>query len=90
MASITEKIKSNIDEVQSRYSGVVEGVQWPQGDHSIFVQYGRPAIAVSSQWFTENIDTQEITHTKKDNLDIVDVGKTVEIAEFLAQVIKSL
>ena len=87
---VPEKIKSNIDEVQSRYSGVVEGVQWPQGDHSIFVQYGRPAIAVSSQWFTENIDTQEITHTKKDNLDIVDVGKTVEIAEFLAQVIKSL
>jgi len=67
-------------DVMTKYSGIVEGVQWPQGDHSIFVQYGRPAIAVSSKWFTDNLDNQDITHTPKDNLDIVDSNKVVELA----------
>ena len=47
---------------------------------SVFIQYGRPAIAVSSRWFIENIDSQEITHTPKDNIKIVDCPKLVEIA----------
>lgn len=67
-------------EVLNDHSGIVEGVQWPQGDHSIFIQNGRPAIAVSSQWFSDNIGSQEITHTPNDNLEIVDCSKVVEIA----------
>ena len=61
------------------------GFQWFQGDHSIFIQQGVPAIAVSSQWFIDNIDQQEITHTPKDNPSIVDCQKVVEIAEAIYQ-----
>lgn len=67
-------------DVMKEYPNIDEGVQWPQGDHSIFIQYGRPAIAVSSMWFIDNIENQEITHTPKDNLDIVDNNRVVELA----------
>ncbi|MCP4158351.1 MAG: M28 family peptidase [bacterium] len=70
-------------EVLAKFDGIIEGQQWQQGDHSIFIQYGRPALAVSSKWFLDNIASQDITHTPKDNIDIVDCNKLVEIAEAL-------
>ena len=80
---LSEEIKNKVNEVVTKFEGIKEGVQWPQGDHSIFVQFGCPAIAVSSDWFTENIDSQTITHTPKDNPEIVDCKKVVEIAKAL-------
>ena len=80
---LPEEIEKNANGVLSKFNGITEGAQWPQGDHSIFTQNGCPAIAVSSQWFTENIDSQEIVHTPKDNIEIVDCQKVVEIAEAL-------
>jgi aminopeptidase YwaD len=80
---VPEAIRAKTNEMLARFDGITEGILWPQGDHSIFIQYGCPAIAVSSQWFIEHIDSQDITHTPKDNLDIVDCRKVVEIAEAL-------
>jgi aminopeptidase YwaD len=76
--------------VMAESNEIVEGPPWPQGDHSIFVQYGRPAIAVSSHWFVQNIDSQDITHTPKDNIDIVDCTKLVNLAEALNKLIREL
>jgi aminopeptidase YwaD len=67
--------------------GFTEGEPWPQGDHSIFVQMGIPAIAVTSQWFLENIESQDITHTSKDNLSIVNPEEVARIAIALEQLI---
>lgn len=69
---------------------LVEGPQWPQGDHSIFLQHGIPAIAVTSQWFMENMETQDITHTPKDNLTIVSEEKLVHTALALHDIIKKI
>lgn len=77
------RIPAKAYNVVSRKGNNSHGIQWPQSDHSIFIQYGCPAIAVSSQWFIEHMDNQDITHTPKDNLDIVDSRKVVEIAEAL-------
>ena len=68
---------------------IVEGPQWPQGDHSIFVQFGRPAIAVSSKWFLDHMEDQDITHTPKDRLEITDPVKVVNIAQALATLIQA-
>jgi aminopeptidase YwaD len=68
----------------------MQGPQWPQGDHSIFVQSGVPAIAVSSQWFVENMQSQDITHTPKDNIGVVDHNKVVDLAMALDKLIRSL
>ncbi len=83
-------LKDKVDTILNVYDGITEGVQWVQGDHSIFIQNGRPAIAVSSVWFTENIDTQDITHTPKDNIDIVDCSKLVEITMVLDRFLRGL
>jgi len=85
---IPEAIKTKSNEMLARFDGITEGMLWPQGDHSIFIQYGCPAIAISSQWFLEHIDSQDITHTPKDNLEIVDCCKVVEIAEALHWLIR--
>lgn len=71
-------------------NGITEGAQWPQGDHSIFLQYGVPAIAVSSKWFIDNISNKDITHTPKDNTEIVNCARIVEIAEALSGLIRKL
>jgi aminopeptidase YwaD len=78
--NLPEDLKNKALEIICRYSQIKEGIQWPQGDHSIFVQYGRPAIAVTSQWFLDNMETQTITHTPKDNLDIIDYQRLIELA----------
>lgn len=86
---LTENMDKALKDTISNNPGIVEGLPWFQSDHSIFLQNGRPAIAVSSQWFIENMDNQEITHTPKDNLSIVDYNKVAECAiaikEFLCK-----
>ncbi len=72
------------------FPGIGEGPQWPQGDHSIFVQMGCPALAVSSMWLITNMDTQDVTHTDKDNPGIVDCAKVIEIALALETLIRGL
>ena len=76
--------------VINHYNGITEGVQWHQGDHSIFLQFGIPAIAVSSKWFIDNISEQNITHTQKDNIEIVGCTKIVEISQALNTLIRSI
>ncbi len=81
---LPEDIEKKIKEVIRQFEGITEGAQWVQGDHSIFIQNGCPAVAVSSHWFTDHIDSQQITHTPKDNIEIVDCQKLVEIAQALS------
>jgi aminopeptidase YwaD len=88
--NLPDEILQPTKEVIEHYHGITEGVQWPQGDHSIFVQFGVPAIAVSSKWFIDNISVQDITHTPKDNIEIVDCNKIVEISRALNTLIRSI
>ncbi len=84
------KIQNALTGVLQQHSNIVNGLPWVQGDHSIFIQYGCPAIAVSSSWFIENIENQDITHTPKDNLDIVSYNKVAECAVAIAELINNL
>jgi aminopeptidase YwaD len=65
--------------------GLAEGPHWYQGDHTIFVMAGRPAIAITS-----DIDevSREVTHTPKDSPEIVDSGKVAHIAKALAALLE--
>jgi aminopeptidase YwaD len=87
---LPEELKSETLKVIRKYDGLTEGLQWPQGDHSIFLQFGVPAIAVSSKWFIDNINLQDITHTSKDNIEIVDCMKLIEISEALNELIRRI
>jgi len=61
--------------------GLVEGPQWYQGDHSIFVMGGRPAVAITSALLGDLM--AEITHTARDTPEIVDPAKVAQIAQAL-------
>ena len=88
--NLPDEILQPTKKVINQYSGITEGIQWTQGDHSIFLQFGVPAIAVSSKWFIDNISDQDITHTPKDNIGIVDCNKIVEISQALNTLIRSI
>ncbi len=79
-----------VQELIAENPGIAEGIPWPQGDHSIFLQYGVPAIAVSSQWLIDHISEQEITHTPKDHPGIVEDQRLAEIALALNQLIRKM
>jgi len=79
--NLGEGAKRILDEVLDSMEDIEEGGPWYQGDHSIFLQQDVPAIAVTSRWFLENIDSQKITHTPKDKPAIVNCDKLVDITE---------
>jgi aminopeptidase YwaD len=85
--NLAEPILSNLKEVLGSSENLIEGAPWYQGDHSIFLQQGIPAIAVSSAWFVDHVDSQQITHTPADHPDIVNHDRVVEIARAIQEFI---
>ncbi len=85
----SEKIYKKASKVLREFSEIIEGPQWPQGDHSIFVQNGVPAIAITSKWLLDNHD-QDITHTKRDNISIIDCSRLVDVSLALNSFIRNL
>jgi aminopeptidase YwaD len=87
---LPESLQAKAHEALARFEGLTQGSPWYQGDHSIFIQQGCPAIAVTSQWFIDHMESQDITHTSKDHTGIVDCHKIVEIAAALNWFIREL
>jgi aminopeptidase YwaD len=79
------EIEDKADAVFGAYAGIMKGEQWYQGDHMVFVQNGRPAMAITAERFPELMAT--VTHTAKDTPEIVDCDKLVEIAQALHEFI---
>jgi aminopeptidase YwaD len=61
--------------------GMIEGDPWYQSDHSLFVFNGVPALAFTSDHFTELWTA--IAHTPRDVPDVVDPARLVAVAEAL-------
>jgi aminopeptidase YwaD len=61
--------------------GMIEGDPWYQSDHSLFVFNGVPALAFTSDHFTELWTA--IAHTPRDVPDVVDPVRLVAVAEAL-------
>jgi aminopeptidase YwaD len=77
-----------IREVMGGYESLQEGEQWFQSDHSVFIQNGRPAVAITSDRFMWL--STEVTHTPKDDLDLVDYSMLVDVSLALRDVIERL
>lgn len=57
--------------------GIIEGDQWRQGDHSLLVQNGVPALALTS---ADLIEIMSIAHSPDDVSDVVDPCRLVDVA----------
>lgn len=68
--------------------GFAEGEQWYQSDHSVFIQNGRPAVAITSERFMW-LSTY-VTHTAKDRPELVDVDRLLECAAALFELMGAL
>lgn len=88
--NLSENADNALREIMREIPEIIEGLPWVQGDHSLFLQNGCSAIAVSSQWFIENMECQEITHTPKDNLSIVNYDRVAECATGIAELIRKI
>jgi aminopeptidase YwaD len=83
-----ESLRSVIHSTFSDWDELAEGGQWYQSDHTIFVQNGRPAVAITSAEFMRL--SAEVTHTPKDKPEIVDPEKLVQIAHAIRALIENL
>jgi aminopeptidase YwaD len=77
-----------IRKTMEKFPGIKEGPSWYQSDHSMFIQHGVPAMAITSGNFMEKL-AAEIIHTPQDNPGIVDVKKLVEIACALDEILRN-
>ncbi len=71
-------VATSIRKVFSAHKDMVEGDPWYQGDHGLFLMNQRPALAITSERFIWLLT--EIAHTPKDNPEIVDTTRLVDIA----------
>lgn len=83
-----DEIASSIREAFSKQDGMVEGEQWYQGDHSIFVQHQVPALAITSEQLLELMT--QVTHTMGDRPEIVDYNKLAAVALALRRLLLNL
>jgi aminopeptidase YwaD len=84
----SEQVSALAREVMGDLDSLQEGEPWYQSDHSVFIQNGRPAVAITSDQFMRL--STEVTHTPKDDLQLVDYGKLVDVALALEQVVHRL
>lgn len=82
------KLEERIVSVFNNHDGLALREPWYNGDHMIFIQHERPALALTSEKMPELMTG--ITHTEKDIPDIIDCAKLVEIAEALRDLIINL
>jgi aminopeptidase YwaD len=83
-----DDLRDVINRSLSEKPGMVEGELWYQSDHSLFIQRGRPALAITSAEFREL--SARVTHTEADAPELVDCRKLVTIAEGLHDLILAL
>ena len=77
-----------IEATMNPYESLAPGDPWYQGDHSLFLMKGRPALAFTSERLTEIMS--EIIHTPRDTPDIVDPAKIVALASALRDLLLKL
>lgn len=81
-------LEAAIAQAMAPYPGLAPGEPWYQGDHMLFLQAGRPALALTSERAGELM--AYYVHTAADLPDLVDVEKLVEAAEALRAVVLAL
>ena len=64
------------------------GPPWYQGDHALFVQRGRPALALTSERIAALM--REVVHTPRDTIDGIDPAALAATAEALTSLLHAL
>jgi aminopeptidase YwaD len=81
-------LAARLESVLAAQPGFVRGEAWVQGDHSLFVFNGRPALAFTSERAPELVAS--VIHTPRDTPALVDGAKLEALAQALRAVVLAL
>lgn len=84
---VPDELTKNIRGVYKGRDDFFEGPPWYPSDHGIFMAKGIPAMAITEEMVIELME--EITHTEKDTVELIDFHKLVENAQALADFIRA-
>lgn len=86
--NLPEKSTRETLEIASDFNTIVQGEEWYEGDHSMFLQQGVPCMAVTSSNLHEAV--MNISHTPEDTLDQVNQVLLEDLVAFLHRMITHL
>lgn len=81
-------LETRIRRVLGTSPGLVEGQTWYSGDHMVFVQQGKSALAFTAERMPYLMET--VTHTGRDTPGLLDPHKIVEVAAAVATLVREL
>ncbi len=81
----SDELRAGVLGAAAARPGFDEGPEWFQGDHSIFVMRGVPAIAIASAGMYEFMS--RYAHSERDVVDLADEETIARIAVFIRDVI---
>jgi aminopeptidase YwaD len=81
-------LAATIHDVCSTDRGWIEGQDWLQGDHALFIMHQRPALAVTSERVIELLRT--VIHTPQDRFELVDPLRLANASRMLVDLIQRL
>ncbi len=84
----SEPLAQLIRASMASYTGLIEGEPWFQGDHSIFIQQGIPAMALTSNDIQDLLG--QIIHTSQDKPEVIDTEMLAQAALALRDVVIAL
>jgi aminopeptidase YwaD len=84
----SDNIQKVVDDSLNKFPDLIQGEPWYMGDHMIFAQQNIPSIAITSENMLELC--RDITHTPKDDVDLVDPELLVQTAEFIVDLVRKL
>jgi aminopeptidase YwaD len=83
-----QPIENRIRQEFSTRNDLTAGDPWYQGDHMLFIQNQRPALAFTSEPIGELMS--EVIHTEQDRPELVDRGRLATLALALKELIEGL
>lgn len=84
----SREVQCTAEAVFQGFDGLVQGEQWFNGDHMIFVQSGVPSLAFTSENMAELMMT--VTHTSLDTPELIDHRKLVELSHAMHSLMRSI
>jgi aminopeptidase YwaD len=77
-----------VKEARRPYPRIADMEPWPEGDHSVFLMQGIPAMALTTLGIHDLMHVYH--HTPADRLENIDPARVAEAAEFIAAVLQAL
>ena len=85
LLELNKSRKALLEKLIAKWKGIELIEPWEMGDHMLFVMNGIPAATITSKKILQAIN--EIVHTERDSIDIIDRDEIIKVINFIAEMI---